>query len=498
MEFLISIIKPIAYYHNAIVRLIPNFITDRLPPGLMGKVYLRRAKSNSFGIKANLTNQAICAKFCGKCPSNPFTQGGLYCISGKSKREVKMLGCLCFDCPIYDVCGGTGYYCKHGSADSMALNNKHNSDHSHNLSNNSIKKQNLDLDSNSNSSEITGLFSSEAYERRFIHMLINKENAQISAQLRKSSRSDSKTETSIYYSEDDKKVIALQGSSILETSLKNDIPHTHACGGQAKCSTCRILVLSGKENLSMRNHKEAMLAEKKLFPADVRLACQAIPTGGDITIRRLVKNEADIEKAIAEGKKTPPNFSIDKHVAILFSDIRSFTSFSEKNLPYDIVYILNDYFERVSNAIDRNFGYVDKYIGDGIMAIFGMENEDMLSPEEAAVRAALDMLKEVKEFNLALKKKYGNSFNIGIGIESGEVVLAQIGFSKKRQFTAIGDVVNTSSRIESANKEKGTNLLISQNVYKVVKDSVFVGENFCIKVKGKEKPLLLYEVIKMK
>ncbi|HEO64900.1 MAG TPA: adenylate/guanylate cyclase domain-containing protein, partial [Spirochaetes bacterium] len=148
---------------------------------------------------------------------------------------------------------------------------------------------------------------------------------------------------------------------ILEASLNASIPHTHVCGGQARCSTCRVLILKGLEHVKPRNEKEKRLAAIKGFPQNVRLACQTKITG-DIKLRRLVFDDQDINEAVNQGAQSLGEQGQEQHLSILFSDIRSFTSFSEKNLPYDIIHILNRYFEALGHCIDENGGYIDKYM----------------------------------------------------------------------------------------------------------------------------------------
>ncbi len=128
-----------------------------------------------------------------------------------------------------------------------------------------------------------------------------------------------------------------QGKTLLEIALKAKVNHIHECGGKARCSTCRVLVLEGAESLGPRTPEEAQLIAAKGFGDEIRLACQAT-VHGDIKIRRLVIDQDDIETAYSERGV---NRGEERKVAILFSDIRGFTRFSERNLAYDVVHILN-------------------------------------------------------------------------------------------------------------------------------------------------------------
>ncbi len=282
--------------------------------------------------------------------------------------------------------------------------------------------------------------------------------------------------------------------SILQIALKNEIPHVHACGGNGRCSTCRVIILDKQENVEPRNQVESKLAGVKGLETNIRLACQT-RVKGDVKLRRLVIDKEDIEIAIAEKGETTGR---EAKIAILFSDIRGFTTFSEKALPYDAIHILNRYFNRMGIAILENNGYIDKYIGDGLMALFGLKEE---SPKEVclnAVKAALHMIDSLAEMNQHLKLHFDLEFKIGIGIHYGNAILGELGHPGKRQFTAIGDSVNMASRIESTTKKAGAPFLISSEMYEIIKTCVNRGRIFETKLKGKTGLYRLYEILSMK
>ncbi|MCB1322746.1 MAG: 2Fe-2S iron-sulfur cluster binding domain-containing protein, partial [Leptospiraceae bacterium] len=265
--------------------------------------------------------------------------------------------------------------------------------------------------------------------------------------------------------------------------------HVHACGGNARCSTCRVLVSDGLEQCEPRNAKENELAARKGFGDSIRLACQT-RVRGPVKLRRLVIDEEDIKEA-----STQTNTGKEKALAILFSDIRNFTPFTENNLPYDVVHILNRYFTRMGAAIQQHGGYIDKYIGDGLMAIFGIEQDDPLDICMRAVRAARDMLSGLQEVNQYLCNHLEAQFKIGIGIHFGDVIIGELGHPDKRQFTALGDNVNMASRIESSCKKAGAALLISEDMYQIVAGSVRRGRVFEAGLKGKSGRYRLYEIL---
>jgi adenylate cyclase len=281
------------------------------------------------------------------------------------------------------------------------------------------------------------------------------------------------------------------GRTVLSISRSNGIPHTAACGGHARCSTCRVIILDGTENLSAPNEAEARLTAAKGLGEDVRIACQTCVLG-PVTLRRLVHDDCDIALAQADSPHTAGK---EVSLAVLFSDIRSFTPFVETHLAYDVVHILNRYFHRMGEAVLRHDGYIDKYIGDGLMALFGMEGTDPVRSCVQAARAALDMVAELPHFNEYLGRQFGTSLEIGIGVHFGEVIVADMGHPKRRQLTAIGDAVNVASRIEAATKEFGTRLLVSDALVRVIPNQLRLGRQMLTHLKGKSEDQLLHEVL---
>ncbi|MBN2040734.1 MAG: HAMP domain-containing protein [Spirochaetes bacterium] len=183
-----------------------------------------------------------------------------------------------------------------------------------------------------------------------------------------------------------------------------------------------------------------------------------------------------------------------KTVAILFSDIRSFTSISEKLQPEEVVEFLNEYMTIMVECIDRTGGVVDKFIGDAIMAEWGIP-ASRGNDTENAINAALMMRKVLLEFN---KDRGGDKkpvIRIGIGINTGAVLAGQIGSEDRMEYTVIGDAVNLASRIEALNKPFGTDVLISEDTYNLVKDLYTVEKMSPIRVKGKEEPQQIFAVL---
>ena len=288
---------------------------------------------------------------------------------------------------------------------------------------------------------------------------------------------------------DNKNFEVESGESILQTAARNGIPHVNACGGEGKCTTCRLLILEGIENCSPETEKEIALKEKAHTTDEFRLACQTTITG-DVTVRRLVLNKEDIE-SVSE-RSVSGRLGETKRIAILFSDIRGFTPFSEKLTPYDVVFILNRYFNRMVKAVESNHGTVDNYIGDGMVAIFGLHDEP--DPAQHAVRSALEMCAEMDDMKPYLKTMYGKDFDIGVGIHWGEAVVGDIGAGKSKRLTAIGDAMNFASRVESANKQFQSRVLISEETHDEIKDSLVIKDFMRTNLPGIEGRVTLYEI----
>jgi len=179
-----------------------------------------------------------------------------------------------------------------------------------------------------------------------------------------------------------------------------------------------------------------------------------------------------------------------KRITVLFCDIRGFSTISEKLPPEKVVALLNDYFEAMVEVIFRNNGTLDKFIGDGIMVIFGAPEDDP-HQEERALRTALEMQRELRE--LATKwREDGIDIRIGVGINSGPAVVGNIGSSRRMDYTAIGDTVNLASRLESATKELGVEILISEYTYNALRGVFRFREMGSVRVRGRSEPVLTY------
>jgi len=279
--------------------------------------------------------------------------------------------------------------------------------------------------------------------------------------------------------------------TLLEAALRSGVTFAHACGGRAKCSTCRIWVIDGLEACSQRTAAETSMAERLGFTSEVRLACQLRPEG-ELCVRRLVLDETDLMMCSQLDRAAATRVGEAKKVTILFSDVTDSTSISERLSPYDLMYLLNRYFVQVGDIIERNGGFIDRFIGDGVMAIFGIE--DQPDAPLHAVNTALQILEAAEQIKPFFASMYGVEFNIRTGLHYGEAVIGSLGSIGHERITAIGEVPNVASRIEAANKEAGTRLLISQALYDEVEDGVDVADFVRVRLRGTSDRITLYEI----
>lgn len=186
-----------------------------------------------------------------------------------------------------------------------------------------------------------------------------------------------------------------------------------------------------------------------------------------------------------------------KDITVLFSDIRGFTSMSESMQPEEVVGVLNDYLTTMTDIILAHGGTIDKFIGDAIMAVFGAPIHYADHTLRAA-RAALKMRDALKELWSKWTEEHKHTFDIGIGISTGEAIVGNIGSVRRTEYTAIGDIVNLGARIEPLNKEFNTHILISEAVYERIKDAVIASDIGQVKVRGRKQEVRLYELTDVK
>ena len=270
-----------------------------------------------------------------------------------------------------------------------------------------------------------------------------------------------KSKVSVTYNNDTTRT-APAGLTLLEISRMSRVPHASVCGGRARCSTCRVQVLSGHEHLEPPGADELQTLKRAgITSPDIRLACQVRPLG-DLSVITLVPAAGDTRIVRQDAYSA----GVERTVTVMFIDLRGFTRFSEGRLPYDVVFILNQYLAAMSNVIAANGGYVDKFMGDGIMALFGMEGSAR-DGARAALRAASQIAAAVAAVNDAQASVMTQPMRFGIGVHTGECILGRVGTSRAHsagdRVTALGDTVNSASRLESLSKDLGVEAVMSRD-----------------------------------
>jgi adenylate cyclase len=250
-----------------------------------------------------------------------------------------------------------------------------------------------------------------------------------------------------------------RGFSVLEASRFAGLPHASVCGGRGRCSTCRIRVTDGLSKQPLPSTAEQRVLQRVGAPPNVRLACQLRPVE-NLSVTPLVPANAHASDGYAQPSYLAGQ---ERTIAVLFADLRTFTGIAEQKLPYDLVFLLNSYFETVGESIASAGGMVDKFIGDGVMALFGIE----AGPAEGcrqALAAAQRMVDQVQMLSQALAEELAEPLRIGVGIHCGPAVVGRMGYGATVHLTAIGDTVNVASRLQDLTKEFSCHLVISEEV----------------------------------
>ncbi|MEP4380840.1 MAG: adenylate/guanylate cyclase domain-containing protein [Alphaproteobacteria bacterium] len=277
------------------------------------------------------------------------------------------------------------------------------------------------------------------------------------------------------------------GTSILEASQLNEIPHASVCGGRGRCSTCRVRVNGPLDDLPLPDEHELKVLRRVGAAPDVRLACQTRPTQ-DLSVTPLLPPNASPRDGFAKSAAMQGQ---EQEIAILFADIRGFTSFSEQKLPYDVVFVLNRYFRSMGEAIEQAGGRVDKFIGDGIMALFGVD-ASAADGATSALLAAQGMAAQLDELNRLLEADLPAPLRIGIGIHVGPAIVGEMGYGPAISVTAIGDTVNTASRLEAKTKDFGAQLIVSEQLSDVSGLDTGGLRSEEIEVRGRQEPMSIY------
>lgn len=279
-----------------------------------------------------------------------------------------------------------------------------------------------------------------------------------------------------------------RGHSVLEASRIGGIPHMSVCGGRGRCSTCRLRVLQGLEKQPPPSAQERATLKRIKATPNVRLACQLRPADHLSVAPLLVlderKSSAQFGRSLAQGGR-------ECEIAVLFCDLRGFTSLAEHRLPYDTVFILNRFFDVVGHAVEESGGHVDKFIGDGALALFGLDGNEGLAARQALAAARL-IGKGVAGLNASLGSELERPLRIAMGLHAGHAIVGEMGYGKATTLTAIGDSLNTASRLEGFAKEVDAEVVVSDDLMRRAGFAVPGAERQTVMVRGRSTPIVTW------
>jgi adenylate cyclase len=252
-----------------------------------------------------------------------------------------------------------------------------------------------------------------------------------------------------------------KGLSVLEASLRNNVPHASVCGGRARCSTCRIRVIGDYDALPEPSPREAFVLDRVGAGADpaIRLACQLRPDT-DLSFFQIFLPQVS---AATLRTSSPTRIGEERYLVSMFVDMRGSTKLAEKRLPFDTVFIVNRFLGAVSQAVIECGGQPNQFVGDGQLALFGLGTDPRTACRQA-LRAAAMIAANVDELNQFLKHDLREPIRCGIGIHGGEVIIGDIGYRDHMVFTALGDAVNVAARLQDMTKSLSCEAVLSEEV----------------------------------
>ena len=252
------------------------------------------------------------------------------------------------------------------------------------------------------------------------------------------------------------------GLSVLEASLRHKVPLASVCGGRARCSTCRIRITSDLTVLPEPSARESFVLNRLGTDGDpaIRLACQLHPIA-DLAFVQLLAPHMSSANAHATH---PARIGQERYLVCMFVDMRGSTMLAEKRLPYDTVFIVNRFLAAVSQAVVAHGGKPNQFIGDGELALFGL-NCDPQTACRQALKAAAQIAENIDELNQALQYDLPQPLRFGIGIHGGEVIVGDIGYRDNMVFTALGDPVNVAARLQDMTKSLSCAAIVSEDVF---------------------------------
>ena len=241
-------------------------------------------------------------------------------------------------------------------------------------------------------------------------------------------------------------VTAPVGRSILEALRDEGIPHASVCGGRARCTTCRVRIGEGFAKLAAPSSLEAQALAQIDAPPNVRLACQTRPRSS-VAVAPLLPPGADPAAARRPGAPQ----GRERPVVAMFVDLRESTKLCESRLPYDAVFVMNQFFAEMHEALRETRGYYAQFRGDGLMALYGLES-DLPQACRDALRGAAEMQRRIERLSASLADELAAPMRIGIGMHAGVAIVGTMGPPAEPIHSAIGDNINIAARFEGMTK----------------------------------------------
>ena len=267
----------------------------------------------------------------------------------------------------------------------------------------------------------------------------------------------------IKLSYDDGRTIRVpHGLTVLEASIRNKVPHASVCGGRARCSTCRIRITSDLDGLPPPSKRETFVLDRVGTADDptIRLACQLRPVADLSFVRMFVPHVS----ATDQRRANPLRTGQERYLVSMFIDMRDSTKLAEKLLPFDTVYVVNQFLNVVSQAVTVSGGQPNQLYGDGQLALFGLTTDPQTACRQA-LRAAARLAANVDDLNQVLVHDGREPIRFGVGIHGGVVIVGDIGNSDHMVFTALGDAVNVAARLQDMTKALGCETIVSEEVH---------------------------------
>lgn len=283
-----------------------------------------------------------------------------------------------------------------------------------------------------------------------------------------------------------------KGMSVLEASLRHKIPHASVCGGRARCSTCRIRVVSDRSKLPQPTGREAFVLESIGVSANpsIRLACQLRPQS-DLSVIPILPASMNAE-LLRKGSRM--NIGKERYIVSMFVDMRGSTKLAEARLPFDVVFLINRFLGACSQAALDAGGQPNQFVGDGVLALFGIE-VDAKTACRQAIRAATKVATNVDLMNRQLASDLPEPIQYGIGIHGGEVIIGDIGFQDHTVFTALGDPVNVAARLQDMTKALDCKAIISDEVFATAGVAAGSLASKEVTIRGREEPMIVRTIV---